>query len=55
MPYGTMVGGDNGDGAFLILSLSLLELYKPPFQMQMQHFSKRGQFGHPVYHALHPE
>lgn len=48
MPRGTMVGGDSGNRAFLILSLSSLELSKPPFHMQMQHYSKRGQLVHPV-------
>lgn len=55
MPQGTMVGGDSGNIALLILSLSPLELYKPPFQMQMQHYSKRGQLVHPVFHALRPD
>lgn len=43
MPRGTMVGGDSGNKALLILSLSSLELSKPPFHMQMQHYLKRGR------------
>lgn len=54
MPQGTMVGGDSGNGAFLILSLSSLELYKPPFKMQIQCYSKRGQLVHPVFHTRQP-
>ncbi len=55
MPQGTMVGGDGGNRAFLIPSLSSLELCKAPFQMQMQHYSKKGQLVHPaMFHTLRP-
>lgn len=54
MPRGTMVGGDSGNRAFLMFSLSSLELCKPVFQMQMQHYSKRGQLVHPPFHTLRP-
>lgn len=54
MPQGTVVGGDSGKKAFLILSVSSFELYKPLIHMQMQHYSQGGQLVHPVFHALCP-
>lgn len=54
-PKGTMVGGDRGNTAFLMLSLSSLELHNLPFQMQMQHYSKRGQPVHRTLHTRHPQ
>lgn len=55
MPRGTMVGGDSGNKALLILSLSSLELSKPPFHMQMQHYLKRGRLVLPLEHTRSPD